>query len=67
MECDGCMGDVIQFPRVKKEPAVDEATARLRRIQESLRKINELMERLKNDNPEQRTNPRRQLPPEHTD
>lgn len=40
------MGDIIQFPRIKKEPE-DEKTAQLRRIQESLRKINELMEKLR--------------------
>lgn len=43
------MGDLIQFP-VKYQEPVDPEMARLRRIQEALRKINELMKRLRDDN-----------------
>lgn len=43
----GLMGNVIQFPI--KKLIEDEQLARLRRIQESLRKINELMRKLKNE------------------
>lgn len=47
------MGDVIQFP-IKPRPPEDEETARLRKMQESLRKINELMERIKKNEREYR-------------
>lgn len=40
------MGDLIQFP-IKPKPPEDDKAAQLRRIQESLRKLNELMRRIK--------------------
>lgn len=43
------MGDVIQFPIKKIPDPVDPEMARLRRTQEALARINQLMEKIRNE------------------
>jgi hypothetical protein len=45
------MGDIIKFPAKPPEP--DPMVARMRRVQEALGKINELMKRIKNERPKE--------------
>ncbi len=43
------MGNVIQFPIKKPPEQPDPEMARLRRIQEALARINQLMEKIRNE------------------
>lgn len=44
------MGDIIQFPRpIPSQSQTEEGVARLRRIQEALSRINNLLERINHD------------------